>query len=115
MPAQATSGTATESRGFVRVRAIGEIDAYSAPAFERALSPQPGPPPAVLVVDLHEVTFLGVAGLLVLARTREWTHRAGTRLRMLSSNSPVDRAIALLDATPKVHNGQFGQSSRSKI
>lgn len=115
MPAQVTSGTATDVRGVVRVRAIGEIDAYSAPALERALAPQPGPPPAALLVDLNEVTFLGVTGLLVLARTREWTHRAGTRLRVLSSNSAVDRALALLDTALEVHNGQLDQSSRSKI
>jgi anti-anti-sigma regulatory factor len=50
MAAQATAERVTRIRRFVQVRAIGEIDAETAPLFENSLSVALGPPPAVLVV-----------------------------------------------------------------
>jgi anti-anti-sigma regulatory factor len=65
---------------------------------DRALAPRPGIPPVLLVVDLREVTFLGVAGLLVLARTREWNRRTGTRLQVVGDEPAVRRALSVLDS-----------------
>jgi anti-sigma B factor antagonist len=94
------------------VRAIGEIDVYTARLFERALAPATGTAPAVIVVDLHGVTFLGTAGMLILARARDRARREGTRLHVLSSTPAVDRALSLVD---EVLAEAADQSSRSKI
>jgi anti-anti-sigma factor len=124
MAAQATADMVTQTFGFVCVRAIGEIDAHTAPLFERMLSPGSGPPPATLVVDLHGVTFLGVAGLVILAKAMDLAHHNGTRLCIHSSTVAVDRALSLLDRVPDVHERRLSQrtlgcrssrqSSRSK-
>jgi anti-anti-sigma factor len=48
------------------VAVAGEVDLGTAPLLDQALR---GDLPAVLVVDLSEVTFLGAAGLRVLTET----------------------------------------------
>lgn len=85
------------SPAIIHVQVAGEIDTASAPMLDRALAPRAGVLPVLIVVDLREVTFLGIAGLVVLAETREWAHRTGTRLQFISGGPAVRRALSLLD------------------
>jgi anti-anti-sigma factor len=85
-------------RTVIHVRATGEIDTGTAPMLERALAPRTGVLPLLVVVDLREVTFLGIAGLVVLARTREWARRTGTPLLFVSGGTAVRRALSVLEA-----------------
>jgi hypothetical protein len=81
--------------------------------FERMLSPGPGSSPAMLVVDLHDVTFLGVAGLVILANAMDLAHHNGTRLCIRSSNVAVNRALSLLDRVPEVYESRLSQRTRA--
>lgn len=73
--------------------AIGEVDAFSSPLLRDGL--QPDVPP-VLVLDLSEVTFLGVAGLRVLHDAVTRTTRNHRRIGIVAATPPVERAICLL-------------------
>jgi anti-anti-sigma regulatory factor len=69
----------------------------------------------VLVVDLHGVTFLGVVGVLVLARVMDLARHNGTRRHVVSSTVAVGRALSLLDSLPEVRSGHGCQRRSSKI
>jgi anti-anti-sigma factor len=72
--------TATDPRpGRVVVEVVGEVDSETAPALDLCLRSQAGQPGVgELVVDLTGVTFLGAAGVEVLARAdRRLRGRAG--------------------------------------
>ena len=59
----------------------GEVDACTAPVLELCLRSQAGRPGVrELVVDLRGVTFLGVAGVAVLARIDRLCRSRGARL-----------------------------------
>jgi anti-anti-sigma factor len=92
----------------IQVRVSGEIDSSTVDHLERALETYVDIPPAVIVVDLNHVTFLGVAGLRILARAQDRARRTGTRLCVLSSEPAVARALSLLDII------EADQSRRSK-
>ena len=79
------------------VRAVGEVDTYTAPLLQACLDFQAGRPDVrVLVVDLEQVGFLGAAGVTVLvqAQRRCRAHGAGLILRR-----PGDRTRRLLQLT----------------
>jgi anti-sigma B factor antagonist len=102
--------------GVVVVRAIGEIDILTAPAWRRTLdaaarfaaSPAPpgpasgAPPVGVagghtprLVCDLSATTFLGATGLAVLVDLAAQTTSAGVDLRVAAGSRPVRRLLGL--------------------
>jgi anti-sigma B factor antagonist len=81
----------------VVVFAAGEIDLVSASklcAVLDELDARPAPP-AVVVVDLTKVTFLGSVGLSLLVEQDRRCRDAGGDLRVVTGNRLVARAIAM--------------------
>jgi anti-anti-sigma factor len=67
--------------GRVVVEVVGEVDSYTAPALDVCLHSQADRPGVrELVVDLERVTFLGAAGIEVLAQADRRCRRHGARL-----------------------------------
>jgi anti-sigma B factor antagonist len=85
--------------GAVVVSALGEIDIMTAPRFRAALDGALRSAAARrVVVDLTAVTFLGSAGLAVLAWTAEQARRRREPLRVVvDHNRPVIRPIQITD------------------
>lgn len=81
------------------VKAVGEVDAFTAPLLRDGLLPDV---PPVLVLDLSEVTFLGVAGLRVVHDAVARTRQARRRIGIVAATPPVDRALRLLRAARDV-------------
>jgi anti-anti-sigma factor len=78
----------------VVLRLEGELDAATAEQFERFLTgmPEPGP---LLVLDLHELSFVDSLGLNKLFRAREWATAHGIALRVVRAPVHVQRLLAL--------------------
>jgi anti-anti-sigma factor len=78
----------------VVLRLRGELDAATAPELERELTglAQTGP---VLVLDLHELSFLDSLGLNMLFRAHEWALTQDVALRIVRAPVHVQRLIAL--------------------
>ncbi len=69
--------------GRVVVEVVGEVDAYTAPALDVCLHSQARQGGlGVLVVDLSRVTFLGAAGVTVLAQADRRCRMRGARLEV---------------------------------
>lgn len=102
--------------GVVVVRAVGEIDILTAPAWRRTLgaatwiaasAATPDPPPGAapdggpaeptprLVCDLSATTFLGATGLAVLVELATQTGSAGVDLRVVAGNRAVRRLLEM--------------------
>jgi anti-sigma B factor antagonist len=89
----------------------GEVDCLTAPDFQHLLFDVLSRPdaPSVVVIDLRGVTFLGAAGLTVLALAHRMSHSAGQVLRIRCGTA---RAIirplqitGLWDVLPIVEKG----------
>ncbi len=80
--------------GGVVLRLAGELDAATAPELERRLMGLVHPLP-VLVLDLHELSFLDSLGLNMLFRAREWALTRGVALRIVRAPVHVHRLIVL--------------------
>jgi anti-anti-sigma factor len=76
------------------IRLAGELDAGTADQLERSLGEVLEPRP-VLVLDLHELTFVDSLGLNILFRTREWADTHGIALRTVRAPVHVQRLLAL--------------------
>jgi anti-anti-sigma factor len=76
------------------VRLAGELDAGTADQLERALT-EVLEPRSLLVLDLHELTFVDSLGLNILFRTREWADANGVTLRTVRAPVHVQRLLAL--------------------
>jgi anti-anti-sigma factor len=84
-------------RGRAVVRAVGEVDTYTAPLLQACLDSQAGRPDVqVLVVDLEQVGFLDAAGVTVLVRVQRHCRAHGARLVL---RRPGDRTRRLLQLT----------------
>ncbi len=81
------------SGGFV-LRLEGELDAATAPELERRLTGLPTLG-RVLVLDLHELSFLDSLGLNMLFRAREWALTQDVALRLVRAPVHVQRLIAI--------------------
>ena len=70
--------------GHVVVEVVGEVDAYTAPLLDACLATQTRRHGvATLIVDMRRVTFLGAAGVAVLARAQRRCRMRGARLPVL--------------------------------
>lgn len=108
------SVTAVPDRpGRVLVEVVGELDAYTAPLLELCLHSQAAQCGLrELVVDLEALTFLGAAGLAVLARANHLCRLRGARLVVRSGGrntaqrplqlSGLDEVIAVDPTAPTV-------------
>ncbi|WP_165436120.1 STAS domain-containing protein [Amycolatopsis suaedae] len=84
------------------ISAAGEIDLVSLPSLRRAFEQ---PLPAVTICDLTEVTFMGVAGLGVLAAAATEADLERRRFGVVASTRCVTRLVTLfgLDRRFPVH------------
>lgn len=72
----------------------GEIDLSTAPVFEKAITEALEHQPAVLAIELSEVTFMASVGLRVLAATNEKVGDS-TRIAVIANNLAASRPIQL--------------------
>jgi anti-sigma B factor antagonist len=81
----------------------GEIDLSTAAAFEQAIAEALERQPAVLAIELSEVTFMASVGLRVLAATNEKVGDS-TRIAVVANNPAASRPIQLtgLDNVVKI-------------
>jgi anti-anti-sigma factor len=90
--------------GRVVVEVVGEVDAYTVPLLEACLrshTAQGGI--RELVVDLRQVTFVGAAGVGVLARAQERCRSLGARLEIRTGGRRrVLRPLALAGLVDRV-------------
>jgi anti-sigma B factor antagonist len=80
----------------VVVHVAGEVDLVTAPQLDDELTDvEVRPvPPARLVLDLTEVTFLASVGLAALIDHDERCREAGIELRVVAGNRTVSRSIS---------------------
>jgi anti-anti-sigma factor len=79
------------------VRVVGELDLSNAPTLRAELwrTIQANSSASSVVVDLAEVTFLGVAGLAVLAEGSRLAGESGTTVLLARPSKPVRRLIEI--------------------
>ena len=77
------------------LQARGEIDVASAPEFHDALSGLIDQGPAILVVDLSEVSFIDSTGLGVLVSAEKQTRADGHELRLVVTHPQITRLLEL--------------------
>ncbi|GAB3004360.1 STAS domain-containing protein [Amycolatopsis acidiphila] len=82
--------------GVVVVEAVGEVDLLTVPTLSATVRRQLEVRPRILVLDLHEVRFLGAAGLAVLLNVRDLAPRIGVTLRVARPSWAVRRPLDLL-------------------
>jgi anti-sigma B factor antagonist len=87
----------------------GDLDLYSAPAFDDALVALEGEKWPLVVLDLRALDFVDSSGLRLVARTHARAEQDGRRLVIVRGNEVVqrvltltglDREIEVLDALP---------------
>ncbi|WP_433194211.1 STAS domain-containing protein [Nocardia sp. CA-107356] len=71
----------------------GEVDYPTAEILRQSLLAALPTAGAVVVIDLSQVTFFGVAGLRVLMDARSWFGRSGRRLQLITGSRCVDRLL----------------------
>lgn len=76
----------------------GEIDLATVSELEQALEGHLASGPALLVLDLREVTFLDSSGLRLLLRLDERQRDAGARMVLVRGNRRVRRVFELTGA-----------------
>ena len=85
------------------VRIRGELDAFSAPSLRDDLHREVVARPAVVALDLSDLSdleFLGVAGLSVLLEMQQLADEAGTAMLLVGSPAPVvERLLGLVGWT----------------
>jgi stage II sporulation protein AA (anti-sigma F factor antagonist) len=80
--------------GALVVALSGELDAGTTGELERSLSAVLDPRPLV-VLDLHELSFVDSIGVNMLFRMREWAEVRGVTLRVVRAPVHVQRLLAL--------------------
>lgn len=80
--------------GTAAISAVGEVDAATAARLSAAVHRQLDRVPSMLMLDLREVTFLGVAGLQVLLCVADRAAVSGVPLHLVYHDpSPVQFAL----------------------
>jgi anti-sigma B factor antagonist len=84
--------------GVRTVRLTGELDLSGYDLVSEALKrlEREQPPPAKVVVDLRELTFMDSTGARVLAEAHRRAQRAGHRLAVVRGNGQPSRVIEML-------------------
>ncbi|QXN95421.1 STAS domain-containing protein [Nocardia iowensis] len=73
----------------------GEVDFYTADLFRDRLIGSLSAAAPMVVIDLSQVTFFGVAGLHVLIEARTWAEHTDRRVRLVTGPRCVDRLLAV--------------------
>jgi anti-anti-sigma factor len=81
--------------GVVCLAITGEIDIAAAPRIRKAIDSAFGSGPAVLIVDVRAVTFMGSEGLRLLLETQLRARREGTNLRIHVAPGPAYRVMTV--------------------
>lgn len=94
-----------EEPGAVVTEVHGEVDLLTAPLLAATLVGQADGRAPVVVADLSEVDFFGVAGLEVLSQAQRSAEQSGVSLRLVASPQ-VRRLLTLLalDRPLRVHD-----------
>src|SRR4051794_25335073 len=80
--------------GTAAISAVGEVDSATAARLSAAVHRQLDRVPSMLMLDLHEVTFLGVAGLQVPLCAADRAAATGVPLQLAYRDaSPVQFAL----------------------
>jgi anti-anti-sigma factor len=89
-----------DAAGVRVVRLGGELDAFSAPSLRDDLHREVVARPAVVALDLSDLSdleFLGVAGLSVLLEMQQLADEAGTAMLLVGTTAPVvERLLGLV-------------------
>jgi anti-anti-sigma factor len=85
--------TVRATRTATVVVVAGEVDLVTAPRLAALLEPRLASTLPTLVIDLTAVTFLGAAGLHVLANAHQRASLAGRTLRVITGPSCVNRTL----------------------
>lgn len=89
--------TVSRHTGNVTVLSVaGEIDMLSAPVLEDAAVVELAGAPAVLVLDLHRVTFFGGSGIAALLNVLDEACGLGVALRLARPSSVVRRVLNIV-------------------
>lgn len=75
------------------VRLAGELDATTAPRLHELLAPQLSSAAEILVLDMSELSFLGVAGLELVGHAQRHAVSRGKVLCLVDGPVCVDRAL----------------------
>lgn len=75
------------------VHVTGDLDMLHAPRLDALLAPRLTSTLRMLVVDLSQVTFLGVDALRLLATAHHHAESQGKSLRLVAGPPAVDRAL----------------------
>ena len=81
------------------VRVGGEVDMLTTPMLSECLTEQLQAEPAMLVLDLRRVGFLGSSGLAALVTAREDATARGVTLRLVSADHAVLRPLTATGLT----------------
>ncbi|MFE9580351.1 STAS domain-containing protein [Nocardia sp. NPDC006044] len=73
----------------------GEVDFYTAGQFRSQLLGSMNTAGPLVVIDLSQVTFFGVAGLHVLIEARSRAEHTDRRIRLVTGPRCVDRLLAV--------------------
>lgn len=82
--------------GVVVLDVAGDVDLNTAPRLWALVRRQIAARPRVIVLDLHQVRFLGASGVAVLMTAQELAPRLGVVLRLARPSRPVARPLAML-------------------
>ena len=90
------------------ISATGEIDLASAPQLERAID-DAQTKARLVVLDLHDLTFIDTAAVHVVVDASTYARLAGTRLVVLRGSKRVRDAFDLtgMDGAIESHRGSF--------
>ena len=103
-PSAGFAVTIAEKRGRVRVRVVGELDAWTAPSLLQALGGLHGRAgiPAQrgrdVELDLSGLSFLDTAGIATLADCRMAMRNAGWHFRVVRAQPHIGRLLAFAAA-----------------
>lgn len=84
----------------------GEVDAVTTPRLAELLWTRLQSTMPALVLDLSEVSFLGLDGITLLAAVERYARYRGTAVHLVTRTRAVDRALqagGLTDTLPRFH------------
>jgi anti-anti-sigma factor len=99
--------TVVRRAGAAVVRVYGEVDAFTVPVLETALLTELDARPEQLVVDLADVTWFGVSGLITLVDVREVAAATGTSVHIAGATPSVRRLVELAGLTQRFRRGSL--------
>ncbi|WP_216207212.1 STAS domain-containing protein [Amycolatopsis aidingensis] len=87
------------STRYTHIVVEGDIDAVSLPALDRELAAHPGDDTHAMVVDLSQVPFCSVGGVLALTGLLNRTTEAAVTLELVVDTDTARRALECLPVT----------------